>query len=146
MAKLIPALSSVTSRMTSGERRFAQRLESHLEQDYHCWYGVPVGRRALHPDFLILNPRRGLLVLEVKDWKADTILSMDRFSATIIVDGRQKQTANPLEQAKQCAYSLKDALERDPALISEQGSAQQGRLVFPWGYGVVLTNISRKTF
>lgn len=146
MAKLIPALSSVTSRMTAGERRFAQRLESHLEDDYLCWYGVPVGSRAIHPDFLILNPRRGLLVLEVKDWKADTIRSIDKFSATLLVDGRQKQTANPLEQAKQYAYGVKDVLERDPALLSEPGTPYQGRLAFPWGYGVVLTNISRRTF
>ena len=40
--KLIPSLSSVTGRMTSGERRFAQRLESHLEDDWLCWYDVPV--------------------------------------------------------------------------------------------------------
>ena len=128
MAKLIPALSSVTSKMTSGERRFAQRLESHLEDDYLCWYGVPVGSRAIHPDFLILNPRRGLLVLEVKDWKADTIRSIDRFSVTLLVDGRQKQTANPLEQAKQYAYGVKDVLERDPVLLSEPGTPYQGRL------------------
>lgn len=146
MAKLIPAFSSVASKMTAGERRFAQRLESHLEDDYLCWYGVPVGSRALHPDFLILNPRRGLLVLEVKDWKVDTIRSMDRVSATLLIEGRQKQTSNPLEQAKQYAYGVKDLLERDPALVSEPGSAFQGRLAFPWGYGVVLTNISRKTF
>lgn len=132
--------------MTPGERRVAQRLESHLEDDYLCWYGVPVGSRGLHPDFLILHPRRGLLVLEVKDWKADTIGSIDRFSATLVLEGRRKQTANPLEQAKQYAYSLKDALEQDPALVSGPGSPYQGRLAFPWGYGVVLTNISRKAF
>jgi hypothetical protein len=146
MAELIPALSSVTARMTPGERRFAQRLHSHLEPDYLCWYGVPVGRRGLHPDFLILHPQRGLLVLEVKDWKADIIQSMDRFTVTLLVDGRRKRTANPLEQAKQCAYSLKSVLESDPALVAAPGTEHQGRLMFPWGYGVVLTNISRKTF
>jgi UvrD-like helicase C-terminal domain/Nuclease-related domain/AAA domain len=146
MAKLIPALSTVTAKMTAGERRFAQRLESHLEDDYLCWYGVPVGSRGLHPDFVILNPRRGLLVLEVKDWKADIIRSIDRFSATLLVEGREKRTANPLEQAKQCAYSLRSALESDTALVAPPGAEHQGRLLFPWGYGVVLTNISRKTF
>jgi hypothetical protein len=146
MAKLIPALSAVTRKMTPGERRFASRLESHLEDDYLCWYDVPVGSRSLHPDFLILHPRRGLLVVEVKDWKADTIRSMDRFSVTLLIDGRQKQTANPLEQAKQYAYGVKDVLERDPALLSDPGTPYQGRLAFPWGYGVVLTNISRTTF
>ena len=64
MAKLIPALAAVTRKMTSGERRFANRLESHLEDDYVCWYNVPVGAWNQHPDFLILHPRRGLLVIE----------------------------------------------------------------------------------
>lgn len=146
MARLIPALPSVTSRMTPGERRFAQRLESHLEDDYLCWYGVPVGSRAIHPDFLILNPRRGLLVLEVKDWKSDTIHSIDKLSVTLLIGGRRKQASNPLEQAKQYAYGVKDVLERDPALVSEPGTPYQGRLAFPWGYGVVLTNISRRIF
>jgi hypothetical protein len=33
--------------MISGERRFARRLESHLEDDYVCWYYVPVGATVL---------------------------------------------------------------------------------------------------
>ena len=59
MAKLIPAIASVTRKMTTGERRFAARLESHLEDDYLCWYDVPVGPKSMHPDFLVLHPRRG---------------------------------------------------------------------------------------
>src|SRR6185295_17431011 len=98
MAKLIPVLSSVTGRMTAGERRFARRLESHLEDDYLCWYDVAVGARSMHPDFLVLHPRRGLLVVEVKDWKLETIRSMDRLSATLLVDDREKRDSNPLEQ------------------------------------------------
>ena len=43
MAHFVPVLSSVVGKMTSGERRFARRLESHLEDDYVCWYNVPVG-------------------------------------------------------------------------------------------------------
>jgi len=34
MATLIPALSSCSQRMTTGERRLAQRLEQKLEEDY----------------------------------------------------------------------------------------------------------------
>jgi len=83
---------------------------------------VPVGSRALHPDFLVLNPRRGLLALEVKEWKADTTGSIDKLTVTLLIDGRQKQTANPLEQAKQYAYCVKDVLERDSALVAEPGT------------------------
>jgi hypothetical protein len=38
MSTLIPSYSSCLSRMTSGEKRFAQRLEAKLEDDYLCWY------------------------------------------------------------------------------------------------------------
>ena len=73
MATLIPSYRSNASRMTSGERRLAQRLEANLEEDYLLWYDVPVGSKRLHPDFIVLHPSRGIFVLEVKDWKLDTI-------------------------------------------------------------------------
>ena len=53
--------------MTGGEKRFAARLEQKLEDDYLLWYDVAVGSKQLHPDFIILHPLRGLLILEVKD-------------------------------------------------------------------------------
>ena len=43
MAVLIPALSSCAGRMTSGERRLAERLQQKLEDDYLLWWDVPIG-------------------------------------------------------------------------------------------------------
>jgi hypothetical protein len=43
MAVLIPALGSCVARMTSGERRVAERLEQKLDADYLLWYDVAVG-------------------------------------------------------------------------------------------------------
>lgn len=63
--------------MTSGERRLAQRLEAKLDDDYLLWHDVPVGPKCLHPDFIVLHPSRGLFVLEVKDWKLETISSVN---------------------------------------------------------------------
>ncbi len=59
--------------MTSGERRLAERLEQKLDPDYLLWYDVPIGPKQTHPDFVLLHPRRGLLILETKDWKLETI-------------------------------------------------------------------------
>jgi hypothetical protein len=146
MAKLIPSLGSVLSRMTSGERRVAQRLEWLLEDDYLCWYDVAVGPSSAHPDFLVLHPRRGLLVLEVKDWRLETIRRIDKTSAQILVNGRETRQANPMEQARQYAFVVNRLLETDPLLVQPPGAKYQGRLVFPWGYGVALTNITRKAF
>lgn len=146
MATLIPSLGTCLRRMTGGEKRFANRLVDKLEEDYLCWYDVPIGPRSLHPDFVILNPRRGLLVVEVKDWKLDSIKAADKASFTLLTNTGQKFEANPIEQARQNAHSVSDLLERDPLLLREDGGRYQNRLCLPYGYGVVLANIDRKAF
>ncbi len=131
--------------MTPGERRFAQRLDEKLEEDYLCWYDVPVGPRQLHPDFIVLHPGRGLLIVEVKDWTIDTIHAADRTSFTIHTERGLKHLPSPLEQARQYAFAVKALLERDPALLVAEGP-HQGKLVVPYGYGAALTRITRKQF
>ena len=145
MASLIPSLSTCLSRMTGGEKRVARRLEDKLEEDYLLWYDVPVGRANAHPDFIVFNPRRGLLVLEVKDWRLDNIKSIDRESVDLLTSNGLKRKINPLEQARQYAHQVVDILKTDPLLTFSTGR-MQGQLFFPWGYGVVLANISRKQF
>lgn len=142
MAKIIPGLNSAKG----GEKRFGERLEALLEDDYLCWFNVPIGRRYQHPDFVVLHPRRGVLVLEVKDWKLDTIQSITRDRATIMTLGGPKDVANPLAQARQYAFAIKSTFERDPALLAPSGQSHQGKLMFPYGFGVVLANITRKQF
>jgi len=132
--------------MTSGERRFAQRLESLLEPDYLCWYDVPVGTKYQHPDFVLLNPRRGILVLEVKDWKRDTIQKINKVSATLLTSTGLKEVANPMLQARQNAFGVKNLLERDPQLRAPESHAHGGKLICPYGFGVVLSEITRKQF
>ncbi|MFA0690642.1 3'-5' exonuclease [Vibrio splendidus] len=143
MAELIPSLNSCLSKMTSGERRFARRLESLLESDYLCWYDIPVGKTRRYPDFIILNPSRGLLFLEVKDWKVTTLSSITATQAEIHTDAGLKTVVNPLEQVRQCAYAVIDKLSKDPQLLSKTGQ-HVGKLCMPYGYGVVLPNITRK--
>jgi hypothetical protein len=145
MSTLIPSLSSCLSRMTPGEKRFAQRLEAKLEDDYLCWYDVPVGPANAHPDFIVLHPKRGLIILEVKDWKLDNIRQLTRIDATLLTESGLKRVPNPLEQARHYAHAVMDALEKDPQLTFSSGR-MQGKALFPWTYGVVLANISRRQF
>jgi len=145
MATLIPSLSACTARMTSGERRFALRLEDKLEDDYLCWYDVSIGARNQHPDFIVFHPARGLLVLEVKDWRLGTLVSIDKQQAVIVTDAGSKQVMNPLEQARQYLYAVTHKLEGDPMLTWPSGSLK-GKFFFPYGCGVVLSNITRKQF
>jgi hypothetical protein len=131
--------------MTSGERRLAERLEQKLDDDYLLWYDVPVGPKQSYPDFVVLHPRRGLLVLETKDWRLETIHRATRQLFEIVPDGQPKTVINPLSQARHCATQVVNALERDSQLIQPKG-AHAGKLAFPWGYGVVFTRITRKQF
>lgn len=145
MAVLIPALSSCAARMTSGERRLAERLEQKLDDDYLLWYDVPIGPKQSQPDFVIIHPRRGLLILETKDWRLDTIKQASRQAWEIIPDGHLKVVINPLAQARHGAIQVVNALERDLQLVQAAGP-YQGKLAFPWGHGVVFTRITRKQF
>lgn len=62
MSTLIPSIASCKFD-TPGERRFARLLEAKLEDDYLCWYNVPIGSSRLHPDFIIMHPHRRNVIL-----------------------------------------------------------------------------------
>jgi hypothetical protein len=62
MARFFPVRSQCQFD-TPGERRFAERLEKLLEDDYLCWSNVPVGPKARYQDFIVLHSPRGILVL-----------------------------------------------------------------------------------
>ncbi len=143
MAEIIPSLSSCINKMTSGEKRFARRIEALLEDDYLCWYDIPLGKKRRYPDFIILHPQRGLLFIEIKDWKLDNIKSINHQSVEYIDNNGLQIKANPLEQARQCTYTLINRLKQDPSLCNASGR-YQGNLVLPYGYGVAFTNITKK--
>jgi len=145
MAELIPSLSSCVSRMQAGEKRFARRLNSHLEDDYLCWYETGVGLRPRYTDFVIMHPLRGLLLLEVKDWREDTIQSANPDCFELLTSSGLKSVQNPLKQARLCTYKLKEQLELDPQLINHDGE-HKGKLIMPYGFGVVFTNLTRSQF
>jgi hypothetical protein len=133
--------------MTAGEKRSAQRLEDKLDDDYLLWYDVSVGPKCLRPDFIILHPSRGLFVLEVKDWKLDTIRSVnpDDFEIATPPQGIIKSVKNPLQQARNYALAMCSLLEKDGELVQATGR-HKGKLLCPYAYGVVLSNITRQQF
>ena len=143
MAIIVPNLRLGHAKVTPGERRFSLRLEHLLEDDYWCFYDIPVGKRRRYPDFIILHPRRGLLFLEVKDWRLDKIQHIDHQNVELLTSSGLQTKANPIEQARQGAYQTVDMLRCDPDLREKEGKFK-GNLICPYGYGVVLPNITRK--
>lgn len=143
MAKLMTSLTLCSGRMTHGERRVAQRLESHLEEDCLIWYDIPVGRQYRHPDFVIIDPANGLIFLEVKDWKLSTLQHIDPQTVTLLTAQGEKQEQNPLVQVREYACATVESLSREPKLQQNTG-LYKGKLNIAWAYGVVFTNITRQ--
>ena len=78
MARTIP--ETIRKEATSGERLLFQTLKEHLPQDYIVYHEPEIyGRR---PDFVVIGPDLGLVVLEVKDYTKSTLVELnpDRWS------------------------------------------------------------------
>jgi len=128
--------------MTPGEKRLARRLEALLDDDYLCWYDIPVGRKNRYPDFIVLHPARGLLFLEVKDWRLENIKKISKARVELLTNNGKITAPNPIEQVRQCAYQAINILQTDNQLVSQSGD-YKGKLKFPYGYGVVFTHINQ---
>lgn len=129
--------------MTGGEKRLWRILDSHLNDEHIVWYNPLIGDQNWAPDFVILHPQHGLLVLEVKDWKIESIKSGSNREKIVLntSDGAVNKD-NPLEQVKKYAQAIERLLHKDRDLLQSEGK-YKGNLLFPYGYGAVLTNISR---
>ena len=142
MATLIP--EKIKDSATSGEEKLA-RLLRRLPEDWTVYYEPRVGQ--YQPDFVILAPHLGLLVIEVKDWRMSSILSVNQESVELLPSGAGASTSvkNPLRQTDAYWQTLKDECKRSKygrALLLEDGP-WRGNLCFPVGVVVVFTGIDR---
>lgn len=144
MATLIPLLGSARFD-TRGELRLAERLKDFLEDNAWVWHNIPVGPFGKHPDFVVLHPQRGIVVLEVKDWHRDTVISATSKHVELLTQQGTVSVENPFEQVRGYMFHVVDVLKRDPLLVNRDGSFK-GKPVFSFGYGVVFTNITRRQF
>jgi hypothetical protein len=142
MAVFPQGLSQVDQRCNAGERRVLHQLKRCLEDDYIVWHDVPIGPRARQPDFVVLSPRWGVLLLEVKDWRRSTLVAATRDTCELATARGRVTVAHPLRQARDVALELVDLMQRDPALVHGDGPFA-GRLLFPYGWGVVFSGLRR---
>ena len=142
MAIFPQGVTNIDQRCNLGERRVLHQLKRCLEDDYLVWHDVPIGPKARQPDFVVLSPRWGILLLEVKDWKRGTLGPATRDAVELLTPRGRVTQAHPLRQARDYAMELVDLMQRDPALVHADG-AFGGRLLFPYGWGVVMSNLKR---
>ena len=145
MAQFIPPLgeTALKNMATAGERRVAKFLQKHLNDDCLVWYNIPMGNKRLYADFIILMPDKGLLCLEVKDWKIFNLTELNRDKWKMLIEGSLKQIVRkaPLEQARSYIHNIVNLLKKDDHLQQSEGN-YIGNLRFPYAYGAVFTGFS----
>ncbi|MFC4321310.1 3'-5' exonuclease [Litchfieldia salsa] len=142
MAQSVP--ETIRSSATAGERLLFRTLKTYLPDDYIVYYEPEIhGRR---PDFVVIGPDLGLVVLEVKDYTRNTLFQLNHDEWTIVnSNGEQTTTKSPLKQARDNVFHIVDMLKKDKNLIQTEGK-YQFNLKFPYGYGVVFTRLQQKDF
>lgn len=134
--------TKVLSRATAGEKDVLQALARHLEDDYAVWHNIPIMGSGREPDVVVLHPQRGLLIIEVKDWRRQTILDANPMQVTIRTERGPVGETHPVAQARGYMLELTHQLEKYPELLQKEGK-HQGKLLIPWGWGAVLSRIKR---
>lgn len=144
MAIMIP--DSCPSKATTGEKRVFALLRDNLPDSFTAWYEPDVAGRFT--DFTVAAPDFGLLMLEVKGWYAgqlaevnDQDVVLHRSEGTEISVERHK---HPARQVRECMFALIDRLKHaDFGILRHHKGEYTGKLCFPLGHAVILTNIKR---
>lgn len=142
MAYMIPeTLNNVDA--TSGEIALFKLLQQKLDDDVYIWFNIPIRQRFA--DFIILHPKLGLLILEVKDWQISQIKEINPNRVVIETSSGEKSCDNPVNQARSYALQIVDLLQSDPLLV-EPSNGYKGKLAFPFSYAVVWSRIKSADF
>lgn len=140
MAIMIPDSISNLENVTIGEKKVFKILKEILPEEYICWFELRVNKK--YPDFIILGPDLGIVVLEVKDWEVGSIQKADLNKFELNTLG---SCTNPLRQARDYMFHIVNNLKQDSFLVQKVGE-YKGNLKFTYGYGVVFTKINKKSF
>lgn len=141
MAKLVP--STLPEGTTFGERRVFDAL-SRLPDDCIVYYEPRIAGRT--PDFIVIMPSLGVLVIEVKDWLASTVQQADSNQVTLKLDTEEssKKVKHPGRQASEYMYRLMSQAEghsQSRALLSDD-KRFKGQFLFPFAQLVIFTRIT----
>lgn len=133
MLNIIP---SDLSTLTQGESRVVNKLkEIYKDVSRDIFLYVKPRLRNLEPDFILIDPLKGVSVLEIKDWSLDFIKTINRVE---VVTANNKTLHNPAFRTNQYFNIAKSLFEADPRLVNQDS----GKLEFSFFAKVILINIS----
>lgn len=104
-------LNKPPSTATDGERMFYNRIVTFFEQQSHviAYFEPYIG--DLHPDFVILSPQHGVLIVEVKDYSERYLKSTPKTGKwERLEDEKSVFLENPFDQLYQYWRAIKDRI------------------------------------
>ena len=140
MAQMCP--HEIPSKASQGEKRLFQAL-SGLPDNCIVYYEAKV--HGLYPDFIVIVPELGILVIEVKGWYLKNIKNCNDNFIEIEQDVCPENQANPFRQVREYVFGLMDELKGGlyAGCLRHDSGVYQGKLIFPIVEAVVFSNISR---
>jgi hypothetical protein len=129
---------------TAGERHLGRLLDGLNRQTFFYRHEPRIVTTfgSGKPDFVVIDADRGVLVIEVKDWRTITGVR-DKQVHIVRVGGEPDVMPDPVEQAERYAHLLKQRFEQH----GELWETHRGRtlLKFPYQVMVALPNIPQET-
>lgn len=138
MPHMIP--DRLPSGVSQGEKKLFSILQK-LPDDYIVYFEN--NSTGSYPDFIIIAPDLGFMVIEVKGWYAKHILGGDSNEICVNQYGKEQYQKHPVRQAREYMYKLMDFCQQHPnvdCLLHNEGS-KKNRFIFPFGHFAVLSNI-----
>jgi hypothetical protein len=139
MAEMVP--DRLPSGTSAGERNLFSILQ-RLPDDYIVYYEPVIRKR--YPDFIVICPDVGLLVIEVKGWYPKDIIAANPNEILVIESKREVKRRHPVRQARDYMNSLKDQCREHQSghLLLQPEGEFANKFIFPFGHFAVLSNIT----
>ncbi|MBP6601361.1 MAG: AAA family ATPase [Verrucomicrobiales bacterium] len=140
MATVIP--DHLPSRATRGEVMLHEILQG-LPDHWMVWWEPDL--QGISPDFVVLAPELGILVIEDKFWRPGTIVEGDRQEIVIATaDGTRKRCKHPARQGRDYCFRLIELIgaQRYGKRFLRNSGPHEGKLRFPIARLVTLSNIT----
>ena len=144
MAFMIPTSLTRLTNTTAGERKLFTLFRNTLPDSCVVRYEMLIGERDHRPDYTLIDPNRGILILEVKDWGVERITraTKERF---YIRGFRGSSFSKPvLNPYLKCQIYLREAREQLVSMSILRG--KRGRLSMPVDFLIAFPNMTRQEF
>jgi hypothetical protein len=140
MAVMIP--DRLPSAASQGERNTFALLQK-LPDDCIVYYEPVVAER--YPDFVVIIPELGVLIIEVKGWFPSNILKANTHDVVVNWHGKTETHKHPVRQARDYMFELMNVCKasRHASHLLNHGGEHAGRFIFPFGHMAFMSNITR---